>query len=475
MMAFVSAILSLLSRKLGDLLQAIFGWSIAALFGRLPSRKQTGLAVAIGLSIAWPLLVVGVIYPGAAAWAVAFIPLHNFVDPGVLRYIWLALALIAPLCVAVITRWVAPPEQKKGGIGALLVSSVPLTLGFMFSFLLTFFIVPALRLLTMARGWNDDHVYLLIERGAYDEVFKAVRTACSSADEVLDERPVPWSMALPLKVLKWFARGALTPLVATEPKMLRGDELELFLYPGDLLIRGEPERLARVRTQIVTQLLNVPAHLVEAPAGQAIEDEIHRLWDLVARHHGPREIGDAARDRLRAIADELSRANLPLDQWSLLHVNLTALERSICGGPRLVDPEAPPRRQEAMMNIKAENEEGLTDLVKEALTDAKDLVKLEVELAKTEVREDLDEIKVAAIAFVAAFAAAIIGLTMLLVALVLAIAPRPLPALIVGGVFLLIAVGVAAFVGYPHLPKKPLDRTLTRLKTDAQILKEHTA
>ena len=69
-MAFISALLSLLSKKISDLLQLLFGWSISGLFGRLSSRKQNGLSVALILSIVWPLLLLGCFLPAVAAWAV---------------------------------------------------------------------------------------------------------------------------------------------------------------------------------------------------------------------------------------------------------------------------------------------------------------------------------------------------------------------------------------------------------------------
>ena len=53
-MAILSAILSLVMRQLSTIVQAIFGWSITALFGKLPATKQTGLSVALALSVASP-------------------------------------------------------------------------------------------------------------------------------------------------------------------------------------------------------------------------------------------------------------------------------------------------------------------------------------------------------------------------------------------------------------------------------------
>src|SRR5262245_49945087 len=114
-MAILSALLSMLSRKLGQLLRAVFGWAITGLFGRLPTVKQTALSAALLLSIAWPLLVLGVFAPGVTARAVAFVPLRESADDTVLRALWLALALAVPLLVGAIVRWITPDEARVGG------------------------------------------------------------------------------------------------------------------------------------------------------------------------------------------------------------------------------------------------------------------------------------------------------------------------------------------------------------------------
>lgn len=333
-MALLSAIISLLSRKIGDLLQAIFGWSIIGLFGRLSSKKQTALSVALILALAWPFLIAGAIKPEIAAWGISLVPLHEFVSKDVLRIIWLVLAVLAPIGVAALTRWAAPPEQKKSGIKAILVSSVPLTIGFAVAFLITLVIVPVLKVISMARGWDDDHVYVLIEKGRYRDVLAAARAACASGDIALEERPVPLVMALPLRVLKWFARGALSPIVAEDPRMLESKDLTVYLYPGDMMLRGKPAKLARVRALLVMQLVNAPAHLVEEPAGQRIETELHALWTFI-EHHAPREVGPSERARVLMVAEQLSRAELPLDQWSLLRIHLDLLERAMMLPPNI--------------------------------------------------------------------------------------------------------------------------------------------
>jgi uncharacterized membrane protein YqjE len=116
-------------------------------------------------------------------------------------------------------------------------------------------------------------------------------------------------------------------------------------------------------------------------------------------------------------------------------------------------------------------EASAAELVREALDETKQLVKLEVELAKEELRHDLADAKRAAIMFGVAAVGALLAAAMMFVALALAIFPGPIPALVIGGV-LLVTAAVLAFVGYKKVPTKPLDRTRRRLETDVQVIKE---
>lgn len=116
-------------------------------------------------------------------------------------------------------------------------------------------------------------------------------------------------------------------------------------------------------------------------------------------------------------------------------------------------------------------EASTTELIREAIEETRQLVKLEVELAKDEVREELADAKRAAVMFGVAAVAALLAAAMLFVALALAIFPGPVPALGIGGALILTAA-VLGFVAWKRTPKKPLKRTQQRLETDARVLKE---
>jgi uncharacterized membrane protein YqjE len=119
-------------------------------------------------------------------------------------------------------------------------------------------------------------------------------------------------------------------------------------------------------------------------------------------------------------------------------------------------------------------EASTVDLVREALDELKELVKIETQMAQTEVKLEIARAKRAAIGLGIAAVVAVLVLCMLAVALVLALGGTPLAALGVAG-GLLVLGAIAGLVGYSMLPTNPLERTRARLKTDVSQLKEHIA
>ena len=111
------------------------------------------------------------------------------------------------------------------------------------------------------------------------------------------------------------------------------------------------------------------------------------------------------------------------------------------------------------------------ELVRQALDQTRELVRLELELAQRELREDARRLKWASILLAMAGALFIVALAMFDVALVFALGASASAALIVA--FIVLAeVAVLGFFGYRQLPKVPLERTRARLSTDVRALKE---
>jgi hypothetical protein len=374
-----------------------------------------------------------------------------------------------------IIAWVAPSRKQRGGVLRTALFGYPLTLGLFLSFLLTLFIVLVLKLMAMARRWEDEHVYLQPKEGSYRLVLAQLAVACEKAGISVRDEPVPGIMRVPLRVLKWFARSGLDSIIASEPRMLRGEGVELYLYPADLLIRGLTQRSRHVRAAMVREMMQAPAYLTQDPKAQHIEDELTRTWELIARHRSLEEVRDTVQAHTVAIAKKLNKADVPYEDWMLLFTNLNLLERAMHAKPDLADDRALSVGKEVVMNEADPLPEFSTGaLLQQAIEEARALLKAEIGLARDEALREISAVKRGAIAIAAAVMAGLLGLSTMLLATVLAIGPRPLPAIIMGA-GLLVAAGVAGLIGYHLIPNKPLEHTQERLQEDAQILKERIA
>jgi len=111
-------------------------------------------------------------------------------------------------------------------------------------------------------------------------------------------------------------------------------------------------------------------------------------------------------------------------------------------------------------------------LLRQTLDEAKELVRLEVSLARDELREELLQLKTAAILFTIGVAVAIVALALFHVAIVIALGNTATAALAVAFSDVA-AVALLGFLGYRKLPKAPLPRTRERLTSDVRELKQH--
>ena len=337
-MAFLSALLSLVARQLTTILQAIFGWSITALFGKLPPKQQIALSAALLLSVVWPFLLLGCFFPAAAAWAIAFVPLHRWASDFALRIVWISLAVLVPLGVGGLTYWISPKDQLKKGAAGTVFGGYAITLGYSLAFFITALTVPVVKILSTMRRWDDTHVYIQAKEGRYQEVLDLLTKACEKADVKVVREDVPKPMALATKVIRKLTGPFVDPHTADELQRLRGKDLEVYLYPADLLLRGEAHKVAHVRAAMTRTDLEGIAYLVESPDARKLQDEI---GGLTPNGEGPSPV-DGQRnsemvERVCDIAHRLDRLSIPFDEWNTLEALLRRHERKALGERDLLE------------------------------------------------------------------------------------------------------------------------------------------
>jgi hypothetical protein len=348
--AIISLLFSFIGRKLGDIVQAIFGWSITALFGRLPSKKSLAVTVALVLSLAWPLFVVGLFLPAVAGWALAFLPLKEWVGPNVLRIVWAALALVSPPIVGLLVAWAAP--KTKGSIFRSLIGGYPLALGFFFSFIVTAITVPIVKLFSFFRGWTDTHVYVQPLPDRYRAVLAELAEACARAGVLAEIVPPPRRMMVATEVLRTLAKSAVSPIVAEELLMIKAPDLELTLYPSDLLLRGNPKKVAKVRAMMTRTDIDADAYLVGTPEAQAIQDELGRLVSVLRDHEAKgNRVGRMATSRLIDIWHEMTNSEVEYEDWVMLEAVARRVERRIATKHHNAPPSPLDGEEDALAKI----------------------------------------------------------------------------------------------------------------------------
>jgi hypothetical protein len=137
-------------------------------------------------------------------------------------------------------------------------------------------------------------------------------------------------------------------------------------------------------------------------------------------------------------------------------------------------PRAPGAKGAPGIDELPDETEPTAALVREALRDTRELVRLEIALASEELKSEVARARTAAVTLGTAFALAVSGLTMCFVAAVLAMARPWIVALGVGGILIALG-GVLTAGGRRALPRTLLAQTKDRLESDLKRLRERFA
>jgi protein-S-isoprenylcysteine O-methyltransferase Ste14 len=119
-------------------------------------------------------------------------------------------------------------------------------------------------------------------------------------------------------------------------------------------------------------------------------------------------------------------------------------------------------------------DEPTAELIREALEEAGTLAKLEVALAREEIRTEVARVRSGAIALGVAGASIVVGVAVLLAGVALVFSPAWLVAVCIGG-GLLLAGTAAGLYGWRALPRQPMNETKDRIESNIKQLRERVA
>jgi hypothetical protein len=107
--------------------------------------------------------------------------------------------------------------------------------------------------------------------------------------------------------------------------MLKAPDLEVLVYPSDVVVSGQRQAVAHARAAIASRLTHAPAYLTASREGQEIEDALRRL----SERRQPERIHDpaAVRAALAPIDERLATIVVPFDEWETLYRQRLQVER----------------------------------------------------------------------------------------------------------------------------------------------------
>ena len=489
-MAILQALISLITRSAGKILNAIFGWAVLALFGQTTPKEQTMLSAVVAAAAAWPLLVLGIVVPRVTLFVVSFVPLSKSVPSLWLRIIWIALALLVPVVVGSVIASRSPSSSLPEPRWKKFLRGFQVTFALAVAFLLMLIVAPGLKLANAVKGRIDVRLPLLAKKGAGPELVDALVAALAAAGIPLRAGDPPWTMVAPAGVLRTLGGRAFAAFVSEKTLYHHGDGLQLNLNPNELLLRGKPDRVVRAQTLAQEVIAPRAALMTMNAEARVLEQQIKRVWAVYAEDPEHHRESRALESRVGEIARELSRRDLPFDEWQIVYRELLQLDRALHGERSLLAQEEemadekripaatermalPPTSSVPVRVESMSNKELLQHIVQNATL----LAKKEVELAKAELKADLKSEIAMAKGLTVAGLCAIWTVSMMLVAVALALGkamPEWAAALVVAAAVLLVGT-VAGLVGWGKRVKEPLETTRRTLKEDVQWAKERIA
>lgn len=333
-MAILAALFALGSRFAGKILTTALGWASSLLFGRVPqSRQYLLLGITFG-SVIWVVLVVGVIFPDIGTFLLLFIPQQQIIPEGVIRLVMLIGAIVVPAILGALTLALAPSESRSGRAKVeAILRGYPVTL--LLAVLLIFLAGLAIwrKGWSLAKRWTDAHVPFVVKPGAYDQVADDLDRAVTAAGMAVESSDAPAAMSKPARWLAAVAGGTSGSLVPERLVRLKGQDLDILIYPMDLLISGKPDLVARARAAMASRLTTSAAHLTVSAEAQAVEDRLmalmHPAADMPDR---PARFDGAAATELDSIDEVLASTNFPYEEWEVLYRQRLQVERDLRAG-----------------------------------------------------------------------------------------------------------------------------------------------
>jgi hypothetical protein len=321
-MAIVGSVFAMLGRFMGRLLNSALGWATILLFGKVQGRRQAFVLVMALASLVWVVTLAGIVVPDIATFVLTFVPVPDFVDDTWIRLAMLAAALAIPLLIGVgaVVITEADRRPKGGGLITGVLRGYPFTFVLAITILFLAVVAGVRKVRSLTRRWEDAHVPVVVKPGGYDRVVADLESVLDGAGLDVRREAAPEVLSIPPRLLDRVAGKALGSLIPDRLVVLRGQGLDILVYPSDIAIAGTKDRVARARAAIASKLTESPAYMTTSADAERLEDRITALLRLDAA---------AARARLADVDREIARLAVPFDEWETVYRERLQVERNL--------------------------------------------------------------------------------------------------------------------------------------------------
>ena len=330
-MAIIQALFALIFRSAGKLLNMAFGWATVMLFGKVPKDRQKYLSVIAFGSVAWMVVLLGIIFPRVGTFLLALVPLPDWVDDKWVRLAMLVAAFVIPLIVGAVSLLMMEPEKRPkdlAGKAKGVLKGYPYTLGIAITLIMMTVFAPIRKVRDMARRWTSQHVAVMVEADDYLEVVGDIQQALARGGIETRREQASWMLRVPTKVLMFFAGGSIEKLVADQLTNLKSDKAEVLLHPSDMVISGPELEASHARAIITEQLTFTKAYQTWDKEAHELEDRLRAIWCALRAHPGG-SLDPALHQQLQAAERDLRTLMLPYEEWEVLYREKLMVERAL--------------------------------------------------------------------------------------------------------------------------------------------------
>ena len=318
-MVILQAILALILRAAGTLVNTAFGWATAMLFGKVPQDRQLVLSVVCSLAIVWFALALGIVFPRFAVFVLTFIPVSSLVNTNWIRVIMLGLTLVVPFLNGFLSFFLVAPKDRptttKGRVHQIL-KGWPFTVGLATTMMYMFFYAPIIKLVDTAKGWKAVHIAVVIEPKQYPVVLTQLTGILKAEGFSVTSKPQSFWMRIPVTILTFFSSSTVKRYLTNKLTTIVVPDAEIEVHPGDLILRGAEKDVNHLQATILDNFDFGSAYLTWTKQANELEDKLRDLW--VAINEDPRH-PHLLEGRLAAIDLQIRASGLSVEEWQVLY------------------------------------------------------------------------------------------------------------------------------------------------------------